>query len=104
VKVLVFTNMYPTEESPYYGSFVFREVRSLRDAGIDVDVYFVNGKANKLNYLAMPFGFFKRLLTGKYDIVHVHHSFCGFVATWQTEVPVIWTFHEGEISSDAETR
>jgi len=100
MKVLVFTNMYPTEEFPFYGSFVHDEANALRRAGHDVTVYFVNGRASKLNYLAMPFGFFRRLVAG-YDIVHVHHSYCGFIATMQRRVPVVWTFHEGEISSDA---
>jgi teichuronic acid biosynthesis glycosyltransferase TuaC len=102
MRVLVFTNMYPTEQMPFYGSFVKNEAESLRAAGVDVDVYFVNGRASKLNYLAMPFGFMRRMLKTQYDVVHVHHSYCGFVATMQSRVPVVWTFHEGEISSDVQ--
>ena len=93
MKVLVFTNMYPTEEFPFYGSFVHDEAGALREAGHDVEVYFVNGRASRLNYLGMPFGFMRRLAAG-YDIVHVHHSYCGLIATMQRRVPVVWTFHE----------
>ncbi|MCI0451111.1 MAG: glycosyltransferase family 4 protein [Candidatus Latescibacteria bacterium] len=98
MRVLVFTNMFPTAEFPFYGSFVKDETEALRRAGVELDVYFVNGRANKLAYAAMPFGFFARLRRTRYDVVHVHHSFCGLVATRQRRVPVVWTFHEGEIT------
>jgi glycosyltransferase involved in cell wall biosynthesis len=98
MRVLVFTNMFPTSALPFYGSFVRDEVEALRRSGVDLDVYFVNGRANKLNYARMPFGFFARLRRKRYDVVHVHHSFCGLVATRQHAVPVVWTFHEGEIT------
>ena len=97
MRILVFTNMYPTETMPFYGSFVGDEVNALRRGGVDVDVYFVNGLERKLNYLSMPVGFFERIRSRRYDLVHVHHSFCGLVATAQNRVPVVWTFHEGAI-------
>jgi len=100
VRVLVFTNMYPSTAMPFYGSFVRDEANALRAAGADVDVYFVNGRANKLNYLGMPLGFLARARRAHYDVIHVHHSFCGLVATLQRTIPVVWTFHEGEISGD----
>jgi glycosyltransferase involved in cell wall biosynthesis len=104
MRVLVFTNMYPTPGARFYGSFVGDEVTSLRRVGVDVDVYFVNGRRNRLAYLAMPFGFLARLLRRKYDVVHVHHSFCGLVAVLQRKVPVVWTLHEGSIASSAGAR
>ena len=100
MRVLVFTNMYPSTAMPFYGSFVRDEAEALRAAGVDVDVYFVNGRANKLNYLRMPFGFLARLRRTRYDVIHVHHSFCGLIATLQRTIPVVWTFHEGEISGN----
>ena len=100
MRVLVFTNMYPGPSMPFYGSFVRDEAEALRAAGVEVDVYFVNGRANKLNYLRMPFGFFARLRQKQYDVIHVHHSFCGLIATLQETIPVVWTFHEGEISGN----
>jgi len=102
MKVLVFTNMYPFPAMPFYGSFVRDEVEALRDAGVDADVYFVNGRANRLNYAGAPFGLAKRLRSRRYDVIHVHHSFCAFFATVQRRIPVVWTFHEGEIDSTAD--
>ena len=97
MRVLVFTNMFPTAALPFYGSFVKDETEALRRAGVDLEVYFVNGRAHKLAYATMPFGFFARVRRTRYDVVHVHHSFCGLVATRQSAIPVVWTFHEGEI-------
>lgn len=97
MRVLVFTNMFPTAALPFYGSFVKDETEALRRAGIELDVYFVNGRESKLAYAGMPMGFFQRVRRTHYDVVHVHHSFCGLVATRQRKVPVVWTFHEGEI-------
>jgi glycosyltransferase involved in cell wall biosynthesis len=102
MRVLVFTNMFPTAEVPFYGSFVRDEAEALRRAGVDLEVYFVNGRRDKLAYGRMPFGFFSRLRRGRFDVVHVHHSFCGLVATLQRAVPVVWTFHEGEITGGTE--
>jgi len=102
MRVLVFTNMFPTAALPFYGSFVKDEVDALRRAGVDIDVYFVNGRADKREYARMPFGFFARIHRTRYDVVHVHHSFCGLVATRQQKVPVVWTFHEGEIMGGTE--
>lgn len=99
VTVLVFTNMYPFAAMPYYGSFVHDEVTALRAAGCDVDVLFVNGKKNKLSYLASPWWFWRALGRRRYDVVHVHHSFTGFVAAMQRRVPVVWTCHEGELAA-----
>jgi glycosyltransferase involved in cell wall biosynthesis len=101
VRVLVFTNMYPDERHPFYGSFVRDEVEALRALGCDADVYFVNGRASRANYLRMPLGFARRLARKRYDIVHVHHSYCGLVATVPRRAPVVWTFHEGEIMHDS---
>ena len=104
MRVLVFTNMYPTPDAPFYGTFVADEVDSLRRAGVAVDVYFVNGRHNKLSYAGMPAGFYSRLLSGDYHIVHVHHSFCGALAVLQHDVPVVWTFHEGAINAQDHTQ
>jgi teichuronic acid biosynthesis glycosyltransferase TuaC len=102
MKILVFTNMFPFERMPFYGSFVADEAAALRREGCDVDVLFINGIASKLNYFGSPFRFGARLRRESYDIVHCHHSFCGAIAVLQKRVPVVWTFHEGEIAGDAE--
>ena len=38
MRVLVVTNMYPTEERPFWGTFVRDQVESLRAEGIEVEL------------------------------------------------------------------
>ena len=38
MRVLAVTNMFPNAESPAGGTFVEQQVKSLRTAGLDVDV------------------------------------------------------------------
>ena len=52
MKVLVLTNMYPTPDMPFFGTFVNEQVESLRKQGVEVDVFFVNGNKSALNSAA----------------------------------------------------
>jgi len=101
MRVLILTNMYPTTEYPFYGIFVKEQVESLREEGIFVDIFFINGRRNKLNYfLAVP-RLVKKLGFGHYDIVHAHHTYCIYPfwiakSILGLKIPLILTFHEGE--------
>ena len=99
MNVLVFTNMYPYPAKPYYGIFVKEQVKSLKKIGAEIDVLFINGELSKLNYLKCFRKFFNTLSKKHYDIIHCHHTYCAFVAALQKRIPVILTFHEGEIFS-----
>ncbi len=97
VKVLVLTNMYPTPEYASFGTFVEEQVQSLRQEGVEVDVLFVNGVKNKLNYL---WGFprlWARLLTNRYDLIHAHYVFSGVIARAQFLYPVVLTHHGSQV-------
>ncbi len=101
MKVLILTNMYPTPEYPFYGIFVKEQVESLRKEGILADVFFINGRDNRLNYsFAVP-RLVKKLRFGNYDLVHAHHTYCIYVF-WIAKlilglkIPLILTFHEAE--------
>jgi teichuronic acid biosynthesis glycosyltransferase TuaC len=97
LKVLVITNMYPTEKMPAFGTFVQKQVESLRKEGIVVDVLFVNGRKSVLNYLwAFP-RLWAQLLTRRFDLIHAHYSFSGLIARAQLMHPVVITHHGGEV-------
>jgi teichuronic acid biosynthesis glycosyltransferase TuaC len=96
MKVLVVTNMYPIPEMPSFGTFIYEQVESLREEGIDVDVFFVNGRKNAFNYLwAIP-RLWARLLTHRYDLIHSHYLHVNIVARAQFLYPVIITHHSGD--------
>jgi len=101
MKVLVVTNMYPTAESPAFGPFVKDQVDSLRRARVDIDVLFINGRKNRLNYLWGIFRLWWVLLKKRYDIIHAHYAISGFVARLQWFHPVIVTYHGAEVGDYA---
>src|SRR5207248_6327956 len=57
MRVLVVTNMYPTEANPQFGIFVKEQVESLRALGVDIDVLFVNAKEGRWRRKAYLLGF-----------------------------------------------
>ena len=97
MKVLVVTNMYPNPEHPAGGIFVQEQVRSLMEAGIEVDVLFVNGRKSRWNYLWGFFRLWVRLLTRRYQLIHAHYVYSGIIARAQFFYPVIVTYHGAEV-------
>ncbi len=97
MKVLVVTNMYPRPEAPSHGVFVGDQVESLRRLGVEVDVLFMNGRGNKLNYLWAYPRLWNALRKKRYDVVHAHYIFSGLVARAQWQAPVILTHHGPEV-------
>jgi glycosyltransferase involved in cell wall biosynthesis len=89
--------MYPVPDRPVLGIFVKEQVESLRAQGLDVDVLFVDGPANKLNYLWGIFRFRRQIARHRYDLVHAHYVFSGVIALAQRGLPVVTTFHSGEV-------
>jgi len=93
MRVLVVTNMYPTETMPAFGVFVHDQVRSLRDKGLSVDVLFINGKGNKWKYVTGALRVMRQVRTVPYDIVHAHYVFSGVMARAQLRCPLVVSFH-----------
>ena len=97
MKVLVLTNMYPTPDRPFHGTFVEKQVESLRQEGVEVDVLYVDGVSSKLNYI---WGFprlWAKLLTNHYDLIHAHYVFSGIIARAQFVCPVVLTHHGSQV-------
>jgi teichuronic acid biosynthesis glycosyltransferase TuaC len=97
MRVLIVTNMYPTPDEPAFGTFVKDQVDALQRAGVDIDVFFVNGRANTLNYLWGIFRFWGVLLRKRYHLIHAHYAMSGFIARLQFFYPIVVTYHGGEL-------
>jgi teichuronic acid biosynthesis glycosyltransferase TuaC len=97
MKVLAVTNMYPTPAMPAFGTFIESEVESLRREGIEVDLLFINGRKNTINYLWGIPRLWAKLLTHRYDVIHAHYVFSGFIARAQILYPVVLTHHGVEV-------
>jgi glycosyltransferase involved in cell wall biosynthesis len=93
MKALIFTNMYPSADEPWYGCFVKEQEDALRRLGVDVDVLFFDGRRGGQRYLTVARDLRAALERGSYDVVHAHYGLTGAVAVTQRRVPVVTTFH-----------
>lgn len=93
MRVLVVTNMYPTEAEPWFGSFVRDQVEDLRALGLDVEVLSFDGRQSRSEYAHAARRVRRLAGTGSFDIVHAHYGLSGAVALAQRSVPVVTTFH-----------
>jgi teichuronic acid biosynthesis glycosyltransferase TuaC len=97
MRVLVVTNMYPMPETPSHGTFVREHVESLRGEGVDVDVFFVNGRKSAWNYLWGLPRFWAWLLTHpRYDLIHSQYLHVNIIARMQFMCPLVVTNHSGD--------
>lgn len=96
MKILLATNMYPTEDRPVYGDFVRTQVESLRRAGAEIEVVFIDGRLSDAEYLR---GIWRiRALAGPpFDLVHAHYGLTGFVAACQNRLPLVVTYHGDDL-------
>lgn len=72
MKILVVSNMYPTTEKPYFGTFVKSCVDGYLSQGIKVDLSTING-SGLIAYLKFYLSAFIKSAFRKYDFVHVHY-------------------------------
>jgi glycosyltransferase involved in cell wall biosynthesis len=91
-RVLVVTNLWPTEADPGYGSFVQGQMESLRPFGVEFDTLFIDGRASRWNYLRAVLRMRRILREKRYDLIHAHFGLSGWVARCQFRVPVVVSF------------
>ena len=93
IRVLVLTNMYPTQAEPLFGCFVKDQVDDLCRLGVDVSVLAFDGRSHKGRYLTAAPRLRRVLSRDRYDLVHAHYGLSGAVASLQLATPVVTTFH-----------
>lgn len=107
-KILVFSNMYPSEAHPTYGIFVKNQVTSLRDEGLDVEVVAITdpakGKWNSIKKYGSFFikGIFQMLRKRKeLSLTHAHYAFPTGLLSYFGKIwfgiPYVITVHGGDI-------
>ena len=97
MKVLIVTAIYPTADSPAFGSYVRTQAESLKAAGIDVEMLVLKDRYRKLIYPKAILQLRRRLANSSVDLVHAHYGFVGMVARTQWKVPVVVTYHGSDI-------
>ncbi len=91
-RVLLVTNLWPTEDDPSYGSAIQAQMESLRPLGVDYDVLFINGRQSVLNYVRGIFELRRRVAAQPYDLIHAEFGLSGWVARCQCRLPVVVKF------------
>lgn len=92
MKVLIVANYNTGKFSP----FVIEQVDALRSLGVIIDFYGIVGKG-AMGYLKNRKSLLKKINEFHPDIVHAHYGLSGLLANLQRKVPVITTFHGGDI-------
>jgi glycosyltransferase involved in cell wall biosynthesis len=96
MRVLLVTNMYPDAARPAFGAFVRAQVESLRAAGVEVEVLFLDGQRSRLEY-ARGRARVRRAAEEPFDLVHAHYGLSGWAAAAQRRLPLLVTFHGDDL-------
>jgi glycosyltransferase involved in cell wall biosynthesis len=79
IRVLCVANAYPSEKSPWAGVFIRDFNEGLEKLGVVVSLAVVRdvrrGVYVPMKYVALAAAALRRMLTGKYDIVHCHYVY-----------------------------
>ncbi len=98
MRVLVFTNMYPTPVKPWWGTFVAEQAEEIGRLGVAVSILHFDGTDDRINYLRAARAFSREIRSGRFDLVHAHYGLVGAIAVTQRRVPVVTTFHGGDFT------
>ncbi|MCO4293681.1 glycosyltransferase family 4 protein [Solitalea sp. MAHUQ-68] len=101
MKILFITNMYPTKDHIYQGIHVKEQIEYLSQTQIfDHEIYIINGKASKLNYLKSIFQINKLICSKEIDILHIHFGLSGLFMLFNPfiKTPSVLTLHGSDIT------
>lgn len=106
-KILIVTNMFPSNSNPSSGIFVKEQIEELtKYVDFDYRVFLIDGKAKgKLEYLKSIFRVPKLIKKYKPDIIHVHYGISGLFLLFHKSrnSKVIVTLHGGDIQEKGST-
>jgi glycosyltransferase involved in cell wall biosynthesis len=91
--VLMVTNMWPHDQHPGYGIFVFRQIESLRALGLDCEVIFVEGYRTRWAYVREALRMLRlNFSSQRPHLVHAHGGETALVARWYARGPVLTSY------------
>lgn len=98
MKILVVSNLYPTEKRQTRGIFVKEQVEVMRAQYSDliIDVRVIEGERPRWEYLQEMIQLPAVVKHGRYDIVHAHFGLT-LVSTLFVSVPIVVTFHGSDL-------
>jgi teichuronic acid biosynthesis glycosyltransferase TuaC len=102
MKILYVTNMFPNKRNMNFGIFIKEQIDYYAKIHApEYEVYFVDGKKSKLNYIKSIFNVNKLIRKNNYDLVHIHFGLSGIFLLFNPfiKTPVIVTLHGSDIQS-----
>lgn len=100
MRVLVTTNMYPTETRPAFGIFVARQVASLERAGMAVTVETVSGDRGAGDYWRARRRIARQVARFRPDLIHAHYGLTSVPSAFQG-VPFVVTLYGDDINGQS---
>ena len=94
--ILFITNMFPTNENPFFGIFIKEQIDSLKKEFLFKDqIYLINGlHKSKFEYIKSIFAVPYLIQKNKPDIIHIHYGISGlFLLFFKPKIPVYLTLH-----------
>ncbi|MCK5098361.1 MAG: glycosyltransferase, partial [Desulfobacteraceae bacterium] len=77
--------------------FITEQVEAIKNNGVEIQYFFIQGNGVKA-YINSYRLLKKEIALFKPDIIHAHYGLSGFFANWQRAVPVVTTYHGGDIN------
>jgi teichuronic acid biosynthesis glycosyltransferase TuaC len=92
MKVLYIVNVMADKQNPSTQPFVKAQIESMKKIGVDVSILNIKGNESKLNYLISIQRMRNLLKEKRFDIIHGHYVYSGWIAAFQRKAPVVVSF------------
>jgi len=79
--------------------FITEQVDAIKNKGVEVRYFYIRGNGVRA-YINSYRLLKKEIAIFKPDVIHAHYGLSGFFANWQRAVPVVTTYHGGDINYD----
>lgn len=99
MRVLVITGEWPSAKFPASGVFVHRQVNSLREANVDVEVFHFRGGKSPFNYFLAWLRCQRLIGQNKYDLIHSQFGQSGLLVL-PKRLPLVVTFRGSDLIGD----
>lgn len=96
MNVLMITSEWPTPEHPEWAPFITREVQTLREAGVNVQVFPFRGGKNPLKYLVAWVNLRRLHPLKQFDLVHAQYGQSGLLAL-PSKIPLVVTLRGSDL-------
>lgn len=102
MKILYITNMYPSDENPYYGIFVKEQIEYFKtNTSLEIDIIILKGKNLFVKYFNI-INIYSNIKKFNPDIIHIHYGLTGlpilFIYPFIYKKKIVTTFHGSDIN------